>query len=61
MSTSSSFYAINTSKQMDDSGKDDAIPDGKAPVLYKVNPDANVTPNTMGHTTSTNQLTTSGK
>ena len=62
MSTTSSFYnGVDSSKQYDDKGKDDSIPDGASPTLYKVNPDVSITPNTAGHTTSTNQLTTSGK
>lgn len=41
--------------------KDEAIPSGTAPVLYKVNPDKSITPATSGYTSSSNQLTTSGK
>lgn len=37
-----------------------ASPTGES-VLYKANPQTNITPNTMGYTTSRNQLTTSGK
>lgn len=62
MTATGSFYnGVDSSKQYDDTGKDDAIPSGKSPTLYKVNPDENLTPNTSGHTSSTNQLTTSGK
>lgn len=41
--------------------KGDVIPGGASPILYKVNSDKSLTPNTMGYTTSKNQLTTSGK
>lgn len=41
--------------------KSESAPSGQSPVLYKVNPDKSVTPNTDGHTTSSHQLTTSGK
>lgn len=62
MSTTGSFYqGVDSSTQYDDRKKDDAIPSGAAPMLYKVNPDEQLTPNTTGYTTSTNQLTTSGK
>jgi hypothetical protein len=54
-------YGDGKSDQYDDTGKDDAIPSGQSPTLYKVNPDVSVTPNTTGYTTSKNQLTTSGK
>lgn len=37
-----------------------ASPTGES-VLYKANPDTGITANTMGFTTSRNQLTTSGK
>lgn len=50
-----------STKQMDDAGKGDAIPSGQSPTLYKVNPDKSVTPATSGYTSSSNQLTTSGK
>lgn len=54
-------YEINSSKQYDDTGKGDAIPTGQSPILYKVNPDKSITPATSGYTSSSNQLTTSGK
>jgi len=36
-------------------------PTGASPTLYKVNPDKSITPATSGYTSSSHQLTTSGK
>lgn len=57
MATSTPATQYESAKQ----NKGDVIPNGSDPTLYKINPDKSLTPNTSGFTTSTNQLTTSGK
>jgi hypothetical protein len=55
------YTSDSSKKQLSDAGKEKASPSGEGPTLYKVNPDKSPTPNTAGHTTSSNQLTPSGK
>jgi hypothetical protein len=63
-STKGAFNEVNKSdvqRSDQQSGAQEGVSPTGESVLYKANPDASITPLTMGYTTSRNQLTVSGK